>query len=151
MQTLEDFHLGRVVELGSRRLEEEDIVAFAREFDPQAFHVDAQGAREGPFGGLVASGWHTAAVCMRLLVDALLLDTASLGSPGVEQLTWPSPVRPGDTVTASAEVLEARPSRTRAGRGVVVLLLNARNQRGELVLSMRSAVLVGRPPAAPAS
>ena len=96
--TFEDFEPGRVFELGAREVTEEEIVAFAREWDPQPFHVDPEAAQESSFGGLIASGWHTGAMWMRLYVDSLLVGAASMGSPGIEELRWLAPVRPGDTL-----------------------------------------------------
>src|SRR4051794_12307010 len=106
-------------EFGPRTVGADEIVAFATQFDPQPFHVDEAAAAAGPFGGLVASGWHSAAIFMRMYVDAVLNDTASMGSPGVEELRWLVPVRPGDTLRGRATVLEATPSGSRADRGTV--------------------------------
>ena len=100
----EDFELGRVYELGSVDVTEADILEFARRFDPQPFHVDPEAARQSVFGGLIASGWHTGAMWMRLYVDSLLDGAASMGSPGIEELRWLAPVRPGDTL----DEIEAR-------------------------------------------
>ena len=132
----EDIEAGREVELGERTVTRDEIVAFAREFDPQPFHVDEEAAAAGPFGGLIASGWHTAALFMRLYVDGLLNRAASMGSPGVEDLRWTAPVRPGDTLRGRAVVLEATPSASRADRGTIRARLELRNQRDELVLTM---------------
>jgi acyl dehydratase len=136
---LEDFHAGDVAETPARRVSREEIVAFAREFDPQPFHVDEEAAKRSPFGGLVASGWHTASLCMRMVVDhALASDgaTGSLGSPGVDELRWLRPVRPGDSLTVRIEVLEVLPSRSKPDRGLVKLRYTMRNQDGEEVMTM---------------
>ena len=146
MRYWEDFSEGETVELGSHTFERAEIVEFAERFDPQSFHVDEEAASRSPFGGLIASGWHTASVCMRLYVDALLGDSSSMGSPGVEQLRWTAPVRPGDTVSASVTVVETRASSTRPGRGTVVMQWEAINQRGEVVLRMLGRGLFGRRP-----
>jgi acyl dehydratase len=132
----EDFQPGQTLELGSRTVTEEEIVSFARQWDPQPFHVDPDAARESVFGGLIASGWHTGAMWMRLYVDSLLGDAASLGSPGVEGLRWLAPVRPGDTLTGRLEVLEATPSQRRADRGTIRIRAEMVNQDGVTVMTM---------------
>ena len=136
-QYFEDFRPGQTVELGSRTVTEEEIVAFARQWDPQPFHVDPDAARDSDFGGLIASGWHTGAMWMRLYVDALLGD-AGLGSPGVEELRWLAPVRPGDTLTGRLEVLEATPSQRRPDRGTLRIRAEMENQDGVIVMAMTS-------------
>lgn len=140
-----DLTSGAEFDLGVFSLSAEEIVAFAERYDPQPFHLDPVAATTGPFGGLVASGWHTAARVMRQLVDGLLSDSASEGSPGVDELRWPAPVRPGDRIHVRARVVSARPSRRVAGRRVVVLALEARNERDEVVLTMRSVGLFRSP------
>ena len=137
-QYFEDFSPGQTVELGSRTVTEAEIVAFARQWDPQPFHVDPDAARDSVFGGLIASGWHTGAMWMRLYVDSLLGDAAGLGSPGVEELRWLAPVRPGDTLTGRLEVLEATPSQRRADRGTVRIRAEMVNQDGVTVMAMTS-------------
>ena len=144
MRYWEDIPVGEVHQLGSHTFTREEIVAFARQFDPQPFHLDEEPARCSPFGGLVASGWHTASVCMRLLVVGLGLDgLASMGSPGVDTLRWLKPVRPGDTLTLRTEVVEKNPS-SKLDRGSVRTRHEAYNQRGELVLTMISIGLFAR-------
>jgi len=145
-QYFEDFRPGQTVELGSRTVTEEEIVAFARQWDPQPFHTDAEAARDSVFGGLVASGWHTGAMWMRLYVDSLLDGTASHGSPGVEELRWLAPVRPGDTLTGRLEVLEAVPSERRPDRGTVRIRAEMVNQDGVTVMSMTTRGHFGRRP-----
>jgi acyl dehydratase len=140
----EDIHAGDVVHLGSREVTEEEIVDFARQFDPQPFHVDAALARESHFGGLVASGWHTASMYMRLLVDGFLHETASLGSPGIEELRWLKPVRPGDILEGRLTILEATPSRSRPTMGIVRARSEALNQNGDVVMSLVSTVFFAR-------
>ncbi len=132
----EDLEPGRVHELGSHTVSEEEIVAFARQWDPQPFHVDPEAAKESVFGGLIASGWHTGAMWMRLYVDSLLSEAASMGSPGIEELRWLEPVRPGDTLHASLRVLEATPSSVREDRGTIHFTAEMRNQRGETVMRL---------------
>ena len=147
MRYFEDFAPGDVIELGSRTLTKDSIVAFAREFDPQPFHTDEAAAARSIFGGLLASGWHTGSLAMRLLYDGLLKDTASLGSPGIDELRWLKPVRPGDTLSLRMTILEAVPSRTKPDRGLVRSLMEMRNQHGEVVLTIRGLSLLGRRPA----
>lgn len=142
----EDFEPGQVFELGARTVTKEEILAFARAWDPQPFHVDEQAATGGPFGGLIASGWHTAAVFMRMYVDEVLNRTASMGSPGIEELRWLVPVRPGDELRGRVEVLEALPSSKRADRGSIRARMELSNQRGEVVLRMVARGLFGRRP-----
>lgn len=142
----EDFQVGEVMTFGPHRLSEESILAFAREFDPQPFHIDLAAAEKSPFGGLIASGWHTGAVVMRLVVDGLLTQSASLGSPGMDEVRWLKPVRPGDALTAKLEILEAKPSASRADRGTLKVGYDIRNQRDESVMTMTARVLFGRRP-----
>jgi len=143
----EDFKPGDVIELGSRTISKESILAFAREFDPQPFHTDEEAAKRSVYGGLLASGWHTGSLLMRILNDGLLKDTASLGSPGVDELRWLKPVRPGDVLSARMTVLESIPSRSKPDRGLIRSLMELRNQHGEIVLSVRGLSLLGRRPA----
>lgn len=143
-QFFEDFRPGDVTDTGSVTVTREEIVAFARQFDPQPFHVDEDAARRSPFGGLIASGWHTASLCMRLIVALLGPDSGSLGSPGVDELRWLKPVRPGDELSVSAEVLEAIPSRSKPDRGLVKFRYTMRNQNGEEVMTMIALGLVLR-------
>lgn len=133
----EDFTPGRVFETATRSLSEEDIVRFAREFDPQDFHTSPEAARQTPFGGLIASGWHTCGITMRLMCDGYLLETSCVGSPGLEELRWLKPVRPGDALRLKTTVLEATPSAKQANRGTVLFLWETYNQNGEVVASMR--------------
>ena len=130
----EDFKVGDRAELGSHTFTAEEILAFARQFDPQPFHADPAKAKDGPFGGLIASGWHTCAIGMRLLCDAR--QAASLGSPGIESIRWLKPVRPGDTLAYSHLVLEARASNSRRSAGLVKHRWEAVNQHGELVMTL---------------
>ena len=132
----EDFHPGWTFEQGSRTLSADDIVAFAREWDPQRFHTDPEAARATPFRGLIASGWHTAVVGMRLMCDGYLLQSACIGSPGIEEIVFHKPVRPGDTLRFRSTATEARPSKTKPNRGTVVFSWEVLNQHDEVVLSM---------------
>jgi acyl dehydratase len=132
----EDFTPGRVFETATRTLSEEDIVRFAREYDPQSYHTDAEAARSSPFGGLIASGWQTAAVGMRLMCDGYLLESSCVGSPGLDELRWLKPVRPGDTLRLRTTVIEATPSARQANRGTVLFRWEILNQNGEVALLM---------------
>ena len=143
----EDLEAGQVVDLGTIAVTEEDILAFARQWDPQPFHVDPEAAKGSVFGGLIASGWHTGAMWMRLYVDSLLDGAASMGSPGIEELRWLAPVRPGDTLTGSLTVLETTPSERRPDRGTVRIRGEMTNQDGVVVMSMTSRGHFGRRPA----
>jgi acyl dehydratase len=142
----DDFAPGQVFELGGRTVAKEEIVAFAREYDPQFLHVDEEAAAAGPFGGLIASGWHTGALWMRMYVDALLADSVSMGSPGIEELRWLQPVRPGDTLRGRLTVLETTPSERRPDRGTVRSRGEMLNQRDEVVLTMVARGFFGRRP-----
>ena len=128
---LEDLHVGRTFTTGSVTVTTEAIKAFARDYDPQPFHLDEDAARDSLFGGLAASGWHTAALSMRLLVDGLPFAGGLIGVGG--ETTWPRPTRPGDTLTVHIEVLEITPSRSRPDRGMVRTRNETRNQHGEAV------------------
>jgi len=134
----EDYVPGAVFEYGSITLTEQEIVRFARQFDPQYIHTDPRAAGDGPFGGLIASGWHTAAVMMRLFVDHYLSHVASLASPGIDELRWTHPVRPGDTLSIRVSVIEAKRSRSKPDRGLVRSLIEALNQNREVVMSMKA-------------
>lgn len=147
MRYFEDFAPGDVIELGSRPITKDSIVAFAQEFDPQPFHTDEAAATRSIYGGLLASGWHTGSLAMRILYDGLLKDTVSLGSPGIDELRWLKPVRPGDTLSLTMTILETIPSRTKPDRGLVRSLMEMRNQHGEVVLTIRGLSLLGRRPA----
>jgi acyl dehydratase len=144
----EDFTPGRVFELGAVEVSEDEIIEFASRFDPQPFHVDVEAATESHFGGLIASGWHTCSMCMRLLVDGLLSGSTSLGSPGMEQIRWLAPVRPGDRLTARTTVVEARPSSSKPDRGTVTLLTEMENEDGIVVMTMRGMGRYARRPGA---
>ena len=145
-RTFDDFEPGQVHELGTHTVTEEEILAFARQFDPQSFHVDPEAAKESVFGGLIASGWHTGALWMRLYVDSLLGGAASMGSPGIEELRWLAPVRPGDTLSGRLTVLETTPSERRPDRGTVRIRGEMVNQDGVTVMAMVSRGHFGRRP-----
>jgi acyl dehydratase len=144
---LEDFEVGKVIQAGSRSVTEEEIIAFAKEFDPQPFHVDPVAARASVFGGIIASGWHTSSMIMRLMADSYLNDAAALGSPGSDQIRWLKPVRGGDTLTATSTVVEVVPSKSKPDRGVVRTRWEAKNQHGEVVATIDGMMLCLRRPA----
>jgi len=132
----EDLPVGRVFELGSTVVEREAVLDFARQFDPQPFHLDDAAAEASLFGRLAASGWHTAAMTMRLMCDGYLNDSAGLGSPGIESLRWHKPVYPGDTLSARMEVVETRVMNSRPTVGMSRSRWEVRNQDGVVVMSM---------------
>lgn len=140
----EDLTPGRVFELGVVEVSEDEIVEFATRFDPQPFHIDPVAAADTMFDGIIASGWHTCSMCMRLLVDGLLSGSTSLGSPGMEQIRWLAPVRPGDRLTARSTVEAARPSSSKPDRGTVTLLTEMRNQDDVVVMTMRGMGMYAR-------
>jgi acyl dehydratase len=133
----EDFEVGRTIEVGKRTVSEEEIVEFATQFDPQPFHVDKDAAAKSIYGGIIASGWHTCSMMMRLMVDGFLKGAASMGSPGVDEVRWIKPVRGGDTLTVTTTALEKRESTSKPDRGVVVTKWEARNQHGEVVATIK--------------
>lgn len=140
----EDVEEGEVRALGSFSLNAEEIVEFASKYDPQPMHVDEEAAAAGPFGGLIASGWQTAGACMRLVVEGFLNDTVSMGSPGLDELRWTAPVRPGDEIRVENEVLEVRASESRDDRGYVKNRTVAYGEDGEPVMTWIGTNIVGR-------
>jgi acyl dehydratase len=132
----EDFHVGERIQIGEKRIERDEIIEFASKYDPQSFHVDETAAKASTFGGLIASGWHTCSLVMRMMCDAYLLESASLGSPGLDNIKWVKPVRPGDTLRAFRTVLETRASKSKPDIGVVKTLWEVLNQNDETVLTM---------------
>ena len=138
----EDYRPGAVLTSGTLEVGEAEIIEFARRYDPQAMHTDPEAAAEGRFGGLIASGWHTAALMMRLFADSFLSPVSSVASPGLDELRWLQPVRPGDVLRLRVTVLEARPSRSRPGEGVVRSLVEVLNQDGEVVMSLKPVSLI---------
>jgi len=143
---LEDFVVGETFELGSHQFTSESIIAFARDWDPQPMHTDPELAAASMFGGLIASGWHTAGVYMRLLVDNLLAGSESLGSPGLDALRWLKPVRPGDTLRARITFLEVTPSRSKPDRGILRSRGEMVNQNDELVMTVEAVNFFARRP-----
>lgn len=137
----EDYTVGSVFEFGGITLSQDEMIAFARQFDPQDMHVDLKLAAEGPFGEIIASGWHTVATMMRMLADHYLPKNG-LASPGIDEVRWPRPVRPGDTLRVRATVTDARRSRSKPDRGVVTAFIEVLNQKDEVVLTMRPMNLI---------
>ena len=144
---LEDFTVGQT--FGSRplRVDREEIKIFAIEFDPQPFHIDEETARDTPFRGLAASGWHTAALTMRLLVESELKPAGGIIGAGLDELRWPKPVRPGDELRVQSEILEVRPSKSRPQQGVIKIKATTVNQDGDAVQVFVGNVIVPRRPA----
>ena len=142
----EDFAPGHSWEIEGPVLTKEEIVEFATRFDPQHFHVDEEAARRSTYGGLIASGWHTVGICMRMMCDRYLLETASLGSPGVDHVRWLRPVRPGDRLRMKMTVLEAKLSLSKPDRGSILHRWEVYNQDSELVMTMDGWGIVGRRP-----
>jgi acyl dehydratase len=131
-----DFHPGQVIEAGPYVPSEAELVQFAKAYDPQWFHTDAEAAADSAFGGLIASGWHTCAIAMRLVVDAALQGSESFASPGLEQVRWPNPVRPGDAQRLVADVTEVRRSEKRPTLGILRWHWRLFNQREQIVLEV---------------
>ncbi len=137
----EDFEVGRTYRFGSRSVSQAELIDFAREFDPQPFHIDPEAAKDSHFGGLITSGWHTVSICMRHIIDDLYgPHSGSIGASGIDELRWPVAVRPGDTLHFWLEVMDARVSQSKPDRGRLVLKYAADNQHGETVVSMLSTV-----------
>jgi acyl dehydratase len=144
---LEDFAAGQVFKTGKHRVDKEQIFTFARQFDPQPFHTDEEAARKSPFQGLAASGWHTAAMTMRLMVDGEFKPAGGILGVGFDDLSWPRPVRAGDELHAHSEILEVRPSKSKPDRGTVRVRTTAFNQNGEPVMIFTGNLLVPKRPA----
>ncbi|EYT61839.1 acyl dehydratase [Dietzia sp. UCD-THP] len=141
---LEDYREGRVYRFGEESVDAEEIVEFARRYDPQGIHTDPEAAADGPFGGLIASGWQTAALMMRLFADNYLTAVASLASPGINELRWVRPLRPGDRLTLICETTGVRPSRSKPDRGVLTTDVTLINQDGDPVLTATALNMVAR-------
>ena len=143
---LEDFSVGQTFRSGSVKVETEQIKSFASQFDPQPFHLDERAAAATFFGGLVASGWHTAALTMRMIVDSDLRIAGGLIGAGAEELKWPRPVRPGDTLYIVSEVIEVRPSKSRPDQGIIKMRTQTMNQEDQPVMIFVANMLVPRRP-----
>ena len=139
----EDFEVGSVAQLSSHTFLKEESIEFAGRFDPQPFHLSEAGGEASPFGGLVASGWHTCSAMMGILVRDLLSDSTSMGSPGLDNIRWLKPVRVNDTVRLTSRVLSKRVSASKPDRGIIATRWEAYNQHGELVLTVDSSAIFG--------
>jgi len=140
----EDFIVGSVAEYGPRLVTREEIIAFAAEFDPQPAHMDEEFARSTMLGGLAASGWHTCAIGMRMIADGFMTNSAGMGSPGIDQVRWHKPVRPGDSLTLRRTILETRPLKSRPDWGLVKFRFELINQAGEVVMTQENINFFGR-------
>ena len=140
----EDFSIGEILPLGSKQVSRAEIIAFAAEFDPQPFRLDEHAATDPLIGGLMASGWHVSALFMSMLCDGFLLESSSMGSPGIETLKWKHPVRAGDTLSASSTVIELRPSKSRPEMGIVRFRHEVTNQAGEMVMWLENPIMFSR-------
>lgn len=140
-----EFHVGQVIEAGPYELTERELLAFARDYDPQWFHTDPEAAAEGPFAGLIASGWHTCGIAMRLLVDKALAGSESFASPGLKYVKWPHPVRSGDTLHLKATVIDLRRSEKKRWLGILDWRWQLFNQHGAAVLDLEATSLFRLP------
>lgn len=141
MKRFRDFTIGERIPFQSYSVSAEEIVDFGRRFDPQAMHIDADAAKESPMGELIASGWHTCAIAMRLACDAYILDSSCVAAPGVRQLLWLAPVRPGDTLTGGCVIIDRRQSVSRPDRGIVIGRVILVNQNDTKVLQMETSAI----------
>ena len=142
----EDFHEGQDIDLGTRSVTEEEIIVFATQFDPQPFHIDREAAAHSIYGGVIASGWHTCGMMMRMVVDKLMCKASSMGSPGLEGVRWLAPVRAGDTLNVHYQTVKVKASSSKPDRGVVTVDTVGENQRGEIVCEFRRKVLIPKRP-----
>ena len=144
----EDYVEGDVHRFGTIAVEADEMIAFAKRFDPQTMHTNPEAAKHTPFGGLIASGWHTAGLVMRLYVEHFLTHVASLASPGLDELRWLKPVRPGDTLSVRVTVIKTAPSKSKPDRGAVTSFVEAINQAGDIVMTFKGVnIIAKRPPA----
>ena len=142
----DDFVPGRELELGSRTVTEDEIIAFAQQFDPQPFHVDKEAAAKSIYGGVIASGWHTCAMMMRMVIDGMRCEEASMGSPGLDGVRWLLPVRAGDTLSLRYVTKEVKASTSKPDRGVVFTTWIATNQNGEQVCTIEGKAMFKKRP-----
>ena len=143
---LEDYVEGDVHHFGTIAVEADELIAFAKRFDPQVMHTDPEEAKKTPFGGLIASGWYTAGLMMRLYVEHYLTHVASLASPGLDELRWLKPVRPGDALSVRVTVLKTVPSRSKPDRGAVTSFVEVINQAGDIVMTFKVVNIIGKRP-----
>lgn len=144
MQYYEDIEVGEVQEFGEYYVTKEEVIEFAEQYDPQPFHIDEEAAQGSPFGELVASGWHTAAMCMRMLVDNFLSEYKTMGGRGIDELRWRKPVKPGDTLHIRTEILEKRVSESNPRRGYMTFQMEAMNQDDDVVVSWTELPMIER-------
>lgn len=140
--TLEDFQEGAVQEFGAYTVTKQEILDFAGRYDPQSFHIDEEAAKKSQFGGLIASGWHTCSMAMRMLCDGLFSHTAGGSSPGIDEIRWLRPVRPGDSLRLRVEVLKVVPSRSKPDRGTVWNAITVFNQKDEAVATIKAMTII---------
>jgi len=146
VQYFEDYAVGQIYRSGRHRIDKEQIIAFAKQFDPQFYHLDEEAAKNSPFKGLAASGWHTAAITMRLMVDGDLKPAGGILGVGFDQLSWSRAVRPGDELRVASEIVEVRPSKTRPDRGMIRVQNTTLNQHDEAVQTFTANLIVPRRP-----
>lgn len=144
----EDFTPGQSASYGALRVERDDIIAFAAEYDPQPMHLDDEAARKSLLGGLSASGWQSCAFLMRLIADEFICDSAGMGAPGIDEVQWLKPVRPGDVLSVRHHILEARPSQSKADRGFVKFRFELLNQNSDIVMVQINTIIFARRDAA---
>jgi len=142
----EDFVAGSVTDYGPRRVTREEIIDFALQFDPQPMHLDEEAARSSMLGGLCASGWHMCGLAMRMIVDGILRDSASMGAPGVDEVRWVKPLRPGDDITLRTTVLDTRVSRSRPEMGLINFRFELIDRHEATIMTMASSLMMGRRP-----
>lgn len=140
----EEFEVGDTFEYGGYTVTTDDIIKFAQAYDPQTFHVDPEAAKKGPFGSLIASGWHTSALAMRMMVDGLLEGTETMGSPGIDEIRWLRPVKPGDTLYVCAEITDKIPSKSKLDRGLIKIHQSVHNQNEQVVMTLLSMAFFSR-------
>jgi acyl dehydratase len=140
----EDFTPGLIIETGPRLVTREEIVAFAAEFDPQPMHLDEEAARASLLGGLAASGWHTCCLLMRMACDSFVLDSSSMGAPGVDEMKWLKPLRPGTNITLRTTVLDTRPSNSRPEMGFVKIRMDILDDDREPIMTLTNSMMMGR-------
>jgi len=144
MMYFEDLSIGQKIEIGPISISEQEIIEFAKKFDPQPFHIDAEKAKDSLFGGLCASGWHTCSLYMRMLYDGLLINLASLGSPGMNQIRWIKPLFPNETIKGELEILSKTPSRSKPNIGSMIINSRVFNSNNELIMTLESISIVKR-------
>lgn len=144
MMYFEDLSIGQKIEIGPISISEQEIIEFAKKFDPQPFHIDVEKAKDSLFGGLCASGWHTCSLYMRMLYDGLLINLASLGSPGMNQIRWIKPLFPNETIKGELEILSKTPSRSKPNIGSMIINSRVFNSNNELIMTLESISIVKR-------